>query len=112
MKLGEITRNKESAGVKIKLGQDRDKEGKLFGKNAVELFPITLADGTVLNEGDVLWLNDPREKVRRRIGQTYDGVLYTEEQANIRISKIPDFVRFDVEVTTISELQAKEAKGA
>lgn len=95
-KIGRVLKNKNNSGHTIKLGQDRDKDGKLIGKNARELFPITLADGTKLNEGDVLFLKDPRVELEELAMRGY----ITEDVARERTAKIPAFVKYNVEVSS------------
>jgi len=95
MKIGQVL-NSKSGSFYIRLGQDRNKEGQLFGKNAVEVFPITLADGTVINDGDALFLKDPRVK----LNELAERNIIESSVALERISNIPEFVKYDVELST------------
>jgi len=93
--LGQVL-NSKAGKFYIKLGQKRDAEGNLFGKEAVALFPITLANGTVLNEGDALFLKDPRVT----LNELAEKQIIDSNVAIERIAKIPDFVKYDIEVNT------------
>lgn len=68
----------------IKLEQRRDKDKKIVGE---PLFPITLANGKVLNEGDTLSMFSKTEQFKRLVA---DGKM-TEETAE-KMS----FLRYDV----------------
>lgn len=91
--IGKVLKSKAGNNY-IRLGQDRDKAGKLIGKNSTELFPITLADGTVLNEGDSLFLKSPIQELEDLVLR---GVI-TEEVAETRKAAIPEFVKYKVQI--------------
>lgn len=91
MRIGEILKSKAGAFY-LKLGQLRKKDGSLVGKNASEVFPITLANGEVLNEGDVLFLNDPRTEVDQLEAKN----IISSEIAQQRRDNIKDFVKYNV----------------
>ena len=93
--IGKVLKSKAGSNY-IKLGQDRDKEGRLIGKSAVELFPITLADGTVLNEGDAIFLKDPRVELDELALKGFIAA----DVAEARRAKIPEFVRYKVQLGT------------
>lgn len=50
----------------IKLEQRKDKSGKPYGK---QVFPITLADGSVLNDGDILTMFSKKEQFQKLVEQ-------------------------------------------
>lgn len=91
--IGKVLKSK-AGNHYISLGQDRDKEGNLIGKSAVQLFPITLADGTTLNEGDAIFLKDPRIELDEL---AVKGFIATDV-AQARRAKIPEFVKYKVQV--------------
>lgn len=95
--IGKVLKSKAGTHY-IKLGQDRDATGKLFGKNAKELFPITLGDGSVLNEGDVLFLKTIDSEIKGLV----DKGFITPEQGEARLAKVPEFVKYKVQVGEIS----------
>lgn len=95
MKIGRILESK-AGNFRLELGLTRDKEGKVVGKNTRNIFPIKLADGTVLNEGDVLYLRRPADEI---VSLKEHGYI-TDEQAEQRINRIPTFVRYNVELPT------------
>lgn len=90
-RIGEILKSKSGAFY-LKLGQLKDKNGNLVGKNTKNIFPITLADGSVLNEGDVLFLNDPKTEIDRL---EVNGII-SSEVAEKRRSSLRDFVKYNV----------------
>jgi len=94
--LGQV-RKSQAGNNYIKLGQPRDADGKLIGKNTVQLFPITLADGTVLNEGDVLFLKSPQAELDELVLAGY----VKADVAEARKAKIPDFIRYNVQLQAV-----------
>ena len=91
--LGRVLQSK-AGNFRIELGQPRDKSGKLIGKNAKSVFPITLADGTVLNEGDILNLKSPQAAIDGLVKNGYIDA----ETAEVRKAAIPTFVKYNVEL--------------
>lgn len=57
---------KEKTKFYIKLQQNRSKDGKPYGE---QIFPITLANGKVLNDGDILTLFSKKEKFDYQLEQ-------------------------------------------
>jgi hypothetical protein len=93
MNIGSVLKSK-AGGHYIKLELPRDKDGKLVGKKTRNVFPITCSDGTVLNEGDVLFLKDPRVE----LDELAEKGLINADDAVDRKNKIPSFVRFRVQL--------------
>lgn len=95
IQLGRVLQSK-AGNFRIELGQPRDKEGNLIGKNAVSIFPITLANGEVLNEGDILTLKSPQASLDSLVRS---GILKAEV-AEQRKAAIPTFIKYNVELDT------------
>jgi len=69
----------------IKLEQQKGKDGKPYGD---QLFPITLANGVVLNDGDILSMFSKKEKFKKMVE---DGKL---DQA--KADFLSGFLLFDI----------------
>lgn len=69
----------------IKLEQQKGKDGKPYGE---ELFPIVLANGTILNDGDILSMYSKKEKFKKLVE---DGKM-DQEKADF----LSSFLLFDI----------------
>lgn len=95
MNIGSVLKSK-AGNHYIRLELPRDGEGKLLGKNTKNIFPLTCADGTVINEGDVLFLKDPRVE----LDELAERGIVDEKTASARKTKIPSFVKYRVQLNT------------
>lgn len=93
IQLGRVLQSK-AGNFRIELGQPRKKDGTLVGKDAKSIFPITLANGEVLNEGDILTLKTPQSRID---GLVRAGVI-DADKAEAQKASIPTFVKYDVEL--------------
>lgn len=80
----------------IKLEQQKGKDGKIYGD---QIFPITLANGTVLNDGDILSMFSKKEKFKKMVE---DGKL-DQDKADF----LSSFLLFDI-CAVVSEDQDQE----
>ena len=77
----------------IKLEQQKSKDGAPYGE---QLFPITLANGKKLNDGDILSLFSKKEKFQKAV----EDNKMSQEKAD----ELSAFLLFDIVVTeTVQE---------
>lgn len=83
----------------LKLEQQKKKDGTLIGE---QLFPITLANGVKLNDGDIISLQSKREKLQKMV----DDDRMTQEKAD----QLASFLIFDM-VAVVDESEEKKKDG-
>lgn len=76
---------KEPARFYIKLEQKKDKNKKTYGE---QIFPITLANGKQLNDGDILAMFSKKESFQRAV----DANQMTQAKAD----ELSSFLKFDI----------------
>lgn len=101
VQLGRVLQSK-AGNHRIELGQPRTKDGKVLG--GANIFPITLADGTVLKEGDILTLKSPLAEIDNLV---QSGKL-DADVAEARKAAIPTFIKYNV---TFDEAFNSQTKG-
>jgi hypothetical protein len=91
------TDEKEPKRFYIKLEQQKTKDGKPYGE---QVFPITLANGRVLNDGDILSMYSKKEKFQEAV----EANKMDQDKANF----LSSFMLFDIVATeTVNEGEEK-----
>lgn len=86
-RIGTVMKSKE-VGFYFKFQQQQDKDGNHIGPT---LFPITLADGTKIKDGDTMSLYSKKESLQRAVDQ---GKM-SQEKAD----ELSEFLRYDAVYT-------------